>query len=167
MFNLIPWKRKSKGDDVALATRPSDPLTRFRDEVDALFDRFFRDAPDFDPFWKGWPAATGEGPLAAWGFEVDDRENEMVVRAEAPGFEPDDFDVQVIGNSLVLRAEHKQESRKKNGFSYRYGSFHRVVPLPEGVEADRIDARYRRGVLEVSVPKGERARGKRIPVKMS
>ena len=58
MFNLIPWKRKRKEEDngSGLATREMSPLARFREEVDALFDRFFREGPDSDRFWKGWPA---------------------------------------------------------------------------------------------------------------
>jgi len=67
----------------------------------------------------------------------------------------------------VIRAEHKQESKKKDELSYTYGTLHRVIPLPEGIEEDKIDARYRRGVLQVNVPKGERAKGKRIAVNTS
>jgi hypothetical protein len=87
MFSLVPWKRKRKeeGNGGAIATPESNPLVRFREEVDALFDRFFRDGPGFDRPWKGWPAVTGEGRSLGRGFEVDDRENEIVVRAEAPG----------------------------------------------------------------------------------
>lgn len=169
MFNLIPWKRRRKeeGNGGAITNRELNPLVRFREEVDALFDRFFRDGSGFGRPWKGWPAVAGEDWSLGWGFEVDDRENEIVVRAEAPGFDPQDFDVQVSGNHMVIRAEHKQESKKKDEFSYRYGTFRRVIPLPEGIEEDKIDARYRRGVLQVSVPKGERARAKRIAIKAS
>jgi len=168
MFNLIPWKRKRKEENGGeIATRESNPMARFREEVDSLFDRFFRDGPNFDRLWKGWPALTEGDWSLGWGFEVDDRENEIVVQAEAPGFDPKDFDVQVSGNHLVIRAEHKQESKKKDELSYTYGTLHRVIPLPEGIEEDKIDARYRRGVLQVNVPKGERAKGKRIAVNTS
>lgn len=168
MFNLVPWKRKEKEENgSAIATRESNPLVRFREEVDALFDRFFHDGPHFDRLWKGWPAAAEKDWSVGWSFDVDDGEKELVVRAEAPGFDPDDFDVQVCGNHLIIGAEHKQESKKKDQFTCRYGAFRRVVPLPDGIEKDKIDARYRRGVLQVNVPKGERARGKQITVKAS
>jgi len=59
MFNLIPWKRKRKEENGGeIATRESNPMARFREEVDSLFDRFFRDGPNFDRLWKGWPALT-------------------------------------------------------------------------------------------------------------
>jgi HSP20 family protein len=128
-------------------------LTEMRRELDSLFDRFFGD----------WPLLAGDGwPMMGWGFDIDDRENEIVVRADAPGFEPEDFNVEIVGDSLVLRAEHKEEG---NGRSYRHGRLYRRVTLPHGVEADKIEARYHNGVLEVHVPKGEEAKGKRIEVK--
>lgn len=166
MFSLIPWKRKKdEASGGEIAAREASPLVRFRQEVDALFDRFFREGPNLDRIWKGWPARTGEDWSLGWGFDVDDRPKEIVVRAEAPGFDPQDFDVHVSGNRLVIQAEHKQQSNSENGFSYRYGTLHRVIPLPNGIKEDKIDARYRRGVLQVSVPKGERAAGKRIAVR--
>jgi HSP20 family protein len=165
MFPLIPWKRKKGEDRGTLATREQHPLMRFREEMDAIFDRFLGDWPDFDRLWKGWPALREAEWEPAWGVEVDDRENEMVVRAAAPGFDPDEFDVRVSGNQLVIRAEHKQESQRGNGSSFHYGSLYPVLPLPKGIREDQIGARYHSGVLELTLPKGEEAKGKRIPIK--
>jgi len=157
MRSLIPWKRHSEEQSgIALIERPRDMLMEMRREMDALFDRFFGDWPT--PFGDGWPAM-------GWGFDVDDRENEIVVSADAPGFEPDDFSIEVVGNSLVLKAEREEEKEKGNGYHYRRGRLYRRVSLPHGIDADKIDARYHNGVLEVHVPKGEEARGKRITVK--
>lgn len=167
MFSLIPWKRKMKDDGGRpRANRERLPLARFRDEVDALFDRFFREWPGVGPGHprKDWPLSPVAAWPPAWGFDVEDRENEIVVRAEAPGFDPEDFDVEVSGNRLLIRAEHKEQSKGENGFRYTCGALDRVFPLPDGIEAEKVDARYRRGVLQVSVPKGERARGRRITV---
>ena len=157
MRSLIPWKRRNEnGGSAALAERPRDMLTALRREMDSLFDRFFGE----------WPMISGrEWPMMGWGFDVEDKENEMVVRADAPGFEPDDFNVEIVGDNLVLKAEHKEEEEKGDEYHYRRGSLYRTFPLPQGVEADKIDARYHNGVLEVHVPKGEEAKGKRITVK--
>lgn len=157
MRSLIPWKRRNEnGGSTALAERPRDMLTAMRREMDSLFERFFGD----------WPVAAGrDWPMTGWGLDVEDKENEMVVRADAPGFEPDDFNIEIVGDNLVLKAEHKEEEEKGNGYHYRRGSLYRTFPLPHGVEADKIDARYHNGVLEVHVPKGEEAKGKRITVK--
>jgi len=157
MSSLIPWKRRSdEGGSSALAERPRNMLSQMRRELDTLFDRFF----------SGWPTlAGGDWPMTGWGFDVDDTGKEIVVHAEAPGFEPDDFNVEIVGDNLVLKAEHKEEEESGNGYHFRQERLYRTVALPHGVEADKIDARYHNGVLEVHVPKGEEAQGKRITVK--
>jgi HSP20 family protein len=88
-----------------------------------------------------------------------------VLRADAPGFEPDEFDVQISGNQLILKAEHKEEQVEGETRGYRYGRLYRTVPLPAGVVEDKIAATYRNGVLELHLPKGEQAKGRRIDVK--
>jgi HSP20 family protein len=157
MKSLIPWKRNSgERGGSALIERPRDMLMEMRRELDSLFDRFFGD----------WPTSFGDGwPMMGWGFDVDDRENEIVVNADAPGFEPSDFSIEVVGDSLVLKAERKEEEEKGNGYHYRRGRFYRRVSLPHGIDAEKIEARYHNGVLEVRVPKGEEAKGRRITVK--
>jgi len=157
MKGLIPWKQRGEErGGSALIERPHDVLMQMRRELNSLFDRFFGD----------WPAMTGDGwPTMRWGFDVDDRENEIVVSADAPGFEPGDFSIEVVGDSLVLQAERKEEGEKGNGYHYRRGRLYRRVSLPHGIDADKIEARYHNGVLEVHVPKGEEAKGKRIMVK--
>lgn len=158
MKSLIPWKRRSEERGVpALTEQPRDVLAQVRRELDSLFDRFFND----------WPLMAGRDywPSLGWGFDVEDGENEIVVRADAPGFEPNDFNVEVVGDTLVLKAEHKEEEKKGDGYRCRRGRLYRRVSLPHGVETDKIDASYRNGVLEIRVPKGEKAKGKRIEIK--
>ena len=161
MWNLIPWKRRNEdggGGAGPLAERPHDALVQMRRDLDSLFDRFF----------GSWPTSSGgDWPMAGLDLDVDDKEDEIVVRADTPGFEPDDFNVEIVGNNLVLKAEHKREEKKGEGRIYREGRLYRSVPLPRGVEPDKIDARYRNGVLEIHVPKGDEAKGKRIAVKAS
>ena len=159
MFNLIPWKKSSaevgRGDG---AERESHPLARFRDEFDNLLERFWQEFP-------GFPGLASELAGWRWGAELVDEEKEFVWRAEAPGFEPEDFDIQVRGNQVLVRAERKQESKDTSGGSYRYGSLHRSFTLPAGVAQDEVEARYHSGVLEIHLPKIEAAAGQRIAVK--
>ncbi|MFW6171385.1 MAG: Hsp20/alpha crystallin family protein [Planctomycetota bacterium] len=166
MFNLIPWKQKRKEDQRAPgALAESHPVARFREEMDALFDRFWGEWANGGDAWKGWPALSDRATDWAWDFDVDDRENEIVVRADAPGFEPEDFDVRVSAGHLIVQAQHEEKSEEENARHYRYGTLHRAFPLPEGVKEDQIEAKYHNGVLEIDVPKGEEAKGKRITVK--
>ena len=159
MFGLTPWKKERKNGSRELATRTDNPLLRLRDEFDTLFDRFFGNVPaPWGGDWGGW------GGL---GLDVEDQGKEVVVRAEAPGFEAEEFDVQVSGNVLTIRAEQKHEEGKEGEQRYvsRRRSFHRTFTLPAGVTADNVQARYRNGVLEVRLPKSEEALPKRIEVK--
>jgi HSP20 family protein len=175
MFNLIPWKKRggnvavrrdaSLGDWQYQWDRDVHPLARLREEFDTLLTRFFDD--------RWWEDRFGPSNLLSeshpgwnWDLGWEDKENEYVFQAELPGFEPEDFEVKVSGNVLMVRAEHKDEKQDKDGgSSYHYGSFSRSVTLPRGVDSQKIDARYHSGVLELHLPKTEEARGKRIEVK--
>jgi len=84
----------------------------------------------------------------------------VLVRADAPGFEAGDFDVQVANDVLTIKAERKEE---KDGQVER--QLYRTLTLPAGVRADDVEARYRNGVLELRLPRAEEAAGKRIEVK--
>jgi HSP20 family protein len=167
MFNLIPWKKKNnKEQGRELVAHQGHLLAEMRDEFDTLFNRFLSRW-----FLSRWAGPFGEelGPGRFWGLEVEDRDHEVMVQAEAPGFEPDDLDVQVSGNLLTIKAEKKEESQGRKGDGRyeerRYRTFHRTVTLPPGTDPDKIEAKYHNGLLEVHVPKSEQAKGKRIPVK--
>jgi HSP20 family protein len=145
----------------APAVRTEHPLRRLRDEMDLLFDRFF----------GRWPAAwepTGF-PERFWDVDVREADNEVVVRAEVPGFEPKDFDIHISGNTLTIQAEHKEEGEEKEQdyrqWHQRYGRFQRAIPLSTAVNADKVEARYHSGVLEVHLPRTEPSPKKRIEVK--
>ena len=129
--------------------------------MDALFDRFF----------GRWPAAWEPAglPERFWGVDVEEADNEIVVRAEAPGFEPKDFDIHISGNTLTVRAEHTEEGEEKEEgyrrWHQRYGRLERSVLLSTAVNADKVEARYRNGILEVRLPRTEPSPRKRIEVK--
>jgi HSP20 family protein len=111
------------------------------------------------PFQAGWQGQT-------WGTDLRDAGKEFVVRAEAPGFEPNEFDVRVSGDVLTVSAEHKAEVKEGEQVTEQeYGSFQRSIMLPGGVDPNKVEARYRNGVLEIHLPKTPEAQGRRIEVK--
>jgi HSP20 family protein len=149
--NLIPWKHQSDSD--LMEVDPKNELAQFR----ANFDRML------SKMWSGdWDDAWNNG----WGCDVQDAEDEIVVRAEAPGFEPDEIDVRLSAGRLVIHAEHKteQDTTGNGGHFSSYGKFYRAMSVPAGIEADKIEASYKNGILEVHLPKGEEAKSKRIAV---
>jgi HSP20 family protein len=160
MFGLVPWTR-NRNQGGALVERDDNPFALLRREFDTMFDQFF----------GRWPAPlAGDWTAAGWGLDVEDAGKEVVVRAEAPGFEATDFDVQVHGDRLYIRAEHKEEARgdKKEGeraAPVRYGLYERWLTLPYGTDTEKVEARYRNGVLEVHLPKTPEALGRKIEVK--
>jgi len=134
-----------------------EPFRRMRDEFDRMFEQFF----------SGWPAVSEGARQSHWGLDVQEDDGSIMVRADAPGFEPSEFDLHVRGDQLIMRASHKTESQdKQRGMhEWQQQEFFRTVMLPSGVDPEKVDASYRNGVLMVTLAKTEEAKAKRISVK--
>jgi HSP20 family protein len=143
----VPATQRDQGG--RLSTRWEHPLERFRRDFDNLFGSMF-----LSPFEQEAEA------LRLWDFSVKENDKEVIVRAEVPGFEPDELDVQLSNGVLTIKAEKEQ---KGNG-AEEYRSFFRSVTLPPGTAAENVKANYRNGVLEVRVPREEGARAKHITI---
>lgn len=132
------------------------PLSRLRDQFSQIFEQ-----PEFaltDLLSGGWLPAV----------DVLEDKDKLNVKAELPGFKREELDVTVHENNLILSGERKSDEERRDGEFYRserfYGRFHRVIGLPSSVEVDKIQAKYNDGVLTVTLPKSEHARGKQIEV---
>ncbi|MGH8104256.1 MAG: Hsp20/alpha crystallin family protein [bacterium] len=112
------------------------------------------------------------GAILGWAPAVDIFETEdiLMIKADLPGLNKDDVQVEVENNILTIRGEKKEEHEVKEENYYRqersYGSFQRVFQLPRTVKADGINASFKNGVLEVTLPKVEAAKPKKIEVKV-
>lgn len=131
-------------------------LSRMRRELDELWTKFFNEVPTL------WTAERGDG---RWGFDVEDKPEAYVIKAEAPGFEPKDFSIELRGNQLVMQAKRSEEKKDKGKESFSATEFYHVMTLPEHVDAKKIDANYKQGILELSLPKTEDGKPRAIPVK--
>jgi HSP20 family protein len=100
--------------------------------------------------------------------DVIDRDEEVVVRAEVPGVEKDDLEVSVSDNTVTIKGETKHEQKEEKGNYFRSeisrGSFTRTVTLPGVVDTDKAKASFKDGVLELTMPKGEKARRRTVKV---
>jgi len=112
-----------------------------------------------------------EGMVAAtWAPAVDIYEtpDSIVLQAELPGLSKEDIDIQVRDNVLTLKGERRSEKEVKEGNYLRveraYGGFQRAFTLPAAVQADKIRAVFKDGVLDVSIPKAEEAKPKQIRI---
>ena len=102
---------------------------------------------------------------------IVEADNQFLISADLPGMKLDDIHLDLNDGILSLSGERheEKETKEKNvrRFEKRYGKFVRSFRLPENVVADKIEARYEQGVLEVTIPKTERAMPKKIEVKSS
>lgn len=102
-------------------------------------------------------------------MDISETDGKVQVKAELPGLEAKDIDVDVSGDVLTLGGEKKMEEEQKDERYYyreRYaGSFQRSFRLPSGVESDKVDAEFKNGVLTINIPKSEESKQKKIKIK--
>ena len=116
-------------------------------------------------------SASGETP-AVWAPRVDIEEGQesYVVKTELPGIKAEDIKITIADNQLVIRGERRREVEKSDTTYHRveriYGAFERAFTLTKAVAADKVEAIYRDGVLEVRVPKAEEAKAREIQIKI-
>ena len=142
----------------------SQAVDSFRDfgdmqaEVNRLFDNFL-----------GRPAQAG-GMERVWAPAVDmyETKDALVVVAELPGLDEKAIHLSIIGDVLNLRGDRQWNQEVKQESCYRgerwYGKFERSLPLPMPVQADKVTAKYRDGVLTITLPKVEEIRPKEIKI---
>ena len=136
------------------------PFTTLQREIDRVFEDFTRGWPTF-----GGLAKTDMLPI----MDVTETDKEIEITAELPGLEEKDVEINVADGVLTIRGEKKAEKEEKDK-NYRlvertYGSFSRMLDLPEGVNVDMIKASIAKGVLTVTVPKPAPAEVKKVEVK--
>jgi len=129
----------------------------FRRQLDDLFQSFLgREAA---PFTNGdWAPALDE-------IETPE---EIIIKAELPGMDEKDISITLSGNHLMIQGEKKSEKEEKEKHFHRversYGRFQRAVPLPASVDSEKISAEYKKGLLEVHLPKKPADMPKQIKV---
>jgi HSP20 family protein len=141
---------------------PFREMTSLRKAMERLFDESF-----VRPF-EGWPE-RGELGLTI-PLDMSETDEAVVVRADLPGLKPDDVDISLMGNMLTPKGEFHAEVEGERGTVHfrerHYGKFERSVALPTGVDFDKSEATFANGVLTVTLPKTEKAKPKRLTVKV-
>ncbi len=144
----------------ALAT-PWHPLANLREQIDHLFEDFSsssfpmpfgRRKFDVEPFFRR--ELMGHGIPAV---DIAEKEKSFEISAELPGMDEKNIEIKLSNGNLVIKGEKKEETEEKKKDYYlserHYGSFERIFNLPKGVDADKIEASFSKGVLTISMPK--------------
>jgi len=146
-MELMPW-------------RPFGELSSIRREMDRLWNRVFGETSLARTFTEEWSPRV----------DLSETKDSFVVKAEIPGMDPKDVNVNISGNVLTIKGEKKKEAEEKDEQRHYveryYGSFQRSFQLPANVKTDKIEATFDKGVLNITLPKTEEAKKKEIEIKV-
>jgi HSP20 family protein len=148
LMDLVPWKPFR------------EELISFRKEMDRLWNRAFGESSLGRAFGTDWQPSA----------DIAETAESITVKAELPGLEPKDIEVTLSGDLLTIKGEKKKEEDKKDEkyhCSERFhGTFERSFRLPAGVKLDKVEAKFDKGVLTITLPKTEEAKTKEIKVQV-
>jgi HSP20 family protein len=168
----VPTRRARTGGEMSRWERETyGPFAWMRQMQDQL-DRAFSGLWSGGGMTSSWAPDTSFGPTD-WSPAIDvfQRGNDLVIRADVPGLSKDDVTVDIADDQITIRGERRYDHEEERDGVFRsersYGSFCRVVPLPQGAIADSAKATFNNGVLEVvlQAPSFDVRRGRRIEVK--
>jgi HSP20 family protein len=171
----VPVRMKRSKTHRTRWPRESRPMDGLRGQIDRLLDDFLRgywhipfkrSAIDVEPYWRG-EITFGTTPAV----DVVERNDGYKLTAELPGVDPGDVTIRFADGSLTIEGEKREPDEDKTLDHFlserHYGNFHRSFRVPDGVDAEKIEASLKNGVLTVLLPKTAEARKqeKRIAVK--
>ncbi len=139
---------------------PTRELDSFQSDMNRLFDGFFgrRDTGNGSGYGRRWIPA----------MDLVETDDSLVLRADLPGLERDDIEIEVKDSVLTVSGERKAEHEDKGEGYYRveraFGRFSRALDLPQGIDASRVNANFKRGVLEVRIPKPAERKPTRVEI---
>ena len=143
-----------------VSSMPMHHFTALQGQMNQLFNHFFRGGNGEE---TGWGVSTWMPPV-----DLYEAPETFVLTAELPGVRKEDIQLEVHDRTLTLRAERQQETEVKDEHYHRreraYGSFQRVFALPTSVDAEKVHASFKDGILELQLPKYETAKPRRIAV---
>jgi HSP20 family protein len=143
---------------VLIRWQPHQEMTSLRRQLDKMFDELANVNPKSQMTWK--PAV-----------ELQDTEDSIILRAEIPGVEGKDLDIQVTREAVAISGEHRYEKKAEaNGHfrtEFRYGKFQRAIALPVAVQNDQVQAEFKNGILTLTLPKVAEARNKVVKVNLA
>lgn len=147
---VTPFISKGRSPMALIRWQPWQEMETLRRQLDQLFD-------DIAP-------ATQDAFLMnrkAWGpaIELKNNDADIILRAELPGVDAKNLDIQVTREAVLISGEHRSETKTEEQrfvrSEFRYGSFRRIVPLPAAIKNDQVQADFKDGILTLTLPKAE------------
>jgi HSP20 family protein len=162
MTDLIPWKKND--NSLAIQGQDSSPFGQLRREIDRMFEGMLGD-------WTGRMNLL-DRRFGSWMPHIDMKETakEIRITAELPGMEEKDIEVSLVDGALTIKGEKREDHEEEKGDVYhserQYGMFERTIPLASEIDADKVTASFKKGVLKIALPKTKEAQSNRrlIPV---
>ncbi|GAB4577963.1 MAG: Hsp20/alpha crystallin family protein [Anaerolineales bacterium] len=163
--SILPWKRDGKKLPIQRDAEIVDnteypqayPLLSLQNEMNRLFEDFWRDPFSMRPFERLTRMGT-----TGWGsfnpnVDISETDKEIKLEAELPGLDEKDIEISISEDVLTIKGEKHQESERKDRNYYyaerSYGTFTRQFALPNAVDENKIEATFKKGVLTVTMPK--------------
>ncbi|MGV7229641.1 MAG: Hsp20/alpha crystallin family protein [Nitrospirales bacterium] len=172
---LTPWNWFKKEEEQQVV-RPqisgrnsgsSHPLMRLHNEIDQIFDQFYHGFPLFP---LRWPQERSKGGVVFPQLNIVENKNAYTITVDVPGVEEKDIELTVQEGTLTIRGEKQTEKEDQDNQYHRversYGSFQRVLSLPADAEEDKIEAKFKNGVLTITVTKNTKmtSSGRKIAI---
>jgi len=178
LTRLNPWnwfKNEEESEAKHLVVnrerQPHAQLQPLHQEIDRLFERVFQNF--------GFPSLGSDNSFTRLGqdvllkpsMDIEASDKEYAISVEVPGVDGDNIKLEIVENALTIKGEKKQESEKQDKDIYRversYGSFQRVVSLPDDANHENIDAQFKNGILTIRIPRKavSKEKGKTIDIK--
>lgn len=160
-MSFHPWSNKTESERNPKWGDLS--LTRLRDEVDALFDRFLHE-PWGPKILESLPARLGMAPR----IDMTEDDDQVILEAELPGVSPDDVQISVTAHTLTIsgnkNASPDDKRRIRHYAERQFGEFHRHIELPSSIDSNRVNAVFNNGVLVITLAKRLEDKPKPIPI---
>ena len=159
--SIVPWNKEKRS--LARWPEDSDPFTQLQRRMNSLFDDFFsRSSLDL------WGGKTGAFQPR---IDVSETDKEVRITAELPGLDAKDVEVTMASNMLTIKGEKKVEKEEEDGDYYyserNYGRFERTIALPQGIDTDNAEAKFKKAVLKVTIPKKPEAQSSRRKIELA
>ena len=164
-------KKQGEGKEIQSSTvvTPARSMSPF-EEMDRLMESFFP-RQWLRPFrWDmpSWSELGATMDMRTPRVDIIERDNDIVVKAEVPGVRKEDLDVSMTDTTVTIKGSSSHEEKEEKGNYYRCeisrGTFSRTVALPSNVDTEKVKAVFNEGILELTIPKVEKAKRKSITV---